>query len=143
MKEQRDSSRDGQRYDIMHFEALGPEAHYLEEETLKAKEQNILHADHTYFITPSNLQDFLKEHPGITLSPIITTKTHSVLPGNYLSGPKKSIITRSAGYDHFEHLAEKANVASLREYCVNAVAQDGDEVSLCYSRRVEPLHQEY
>jgi D-lactate dehydrogenase len=45
------------------------------------------------------------------------------LPEAYFAGGKKSVVTRSAGYDHFEHLAEKANIASLREYCVNAVAQ--------------------
>jgi D-lactate dehydrogenase len=110
-------------YDIMHFEALGPEAQHLEEEILKAKAQKHLPADHTYLITPSNLQDFLKDNKWVSLPDIITTKTHSVLPESYLGGQKKSIITRSAGYDHFEHLVEKANIASLREYCVNAVAQ--------------------
>ena len=110
-------------YDIMHFEALGPEAQHLEEEIGKAKKQRQLPLGHTYLITPSNLQEFLKENPGHPLPDIITTKTHSILPHDYLDGPKKSIITRSAGYDHFEHLAETANIASLREYCVNAVAQ--------------------
>lgn len=110
-------------YDIMHFEALGPEAQHLEEETKKAIEQKQLPSGHTYFITPNNLQEFLKENPGHSLPEIITTKTHSTLPNDYLEGQKKSIITRSAGYDHFDHLAEKANIASLREYCVNAVAQ--------------------
>lgn len=110
-------------YDILHFEALGPEAQHLEEEILKAKEQGLLPKNHTYLITPSNLQDFLRDNPVASLPDIITTKTHSVLPDKYLGGRKKSIITRSAGYDHFEHLAEKANIASLREYCVNAVAQ--------------------
>lgn len=110
-------------YDIMHFEALGPEAQHLEEEIEKAMGQRQLPPGHTYFITPMNLQEFLKENPGFSLPDIITTKTHSVLPDDYLEGTKKSIITRSAGYDHFEHLAEKANIASLREYCVNAVAQ--------------------
>ena len=38
-------------------------------------------------------------------------------------GEKKSVITRSAGYDHFEHLQNKINLTSLREYCVDAVAQ--------------------
>ena len=27
------------------------------------------------------------------------------------------------GYDHFEDISDRANIASLREYCVNAVAQ--------------------
>ena len=42
---------------------------------------------------------------------------------DYLIGEKKSVITRSAGYDHFEHLQNKINLTSLREYCVDAVAQ--------------------
>ena len=36
---------------------------------------------------------------------------------------KKSSISRSAGYDHVEHLQKFMNIASLREYCVNAVAE--------------------
>jgi D-lactate dehydrogenase len=110
-------------YDIIHFEALGPEAEHLREEISKAVETGELPRDHQYLITPSNVQEFLAEHPETHLPPIITTKTHSVLPEFYLKGGKKSVITRSAGYDHFEHLAEMVNIASLREYCVNAVAQ--------------------
>ena len=41
----------------------------------------------------------------------------------YLKGTKKSVITRSAGYDHFETLSNVINLTSLRNYCVNAVAQ--------------------
>jgi D-lactate dehydrogenase len=110
-------------YDIIHFEALGPEAQHLQEETLKAQHNKQLPEDFTYLITPGNVQDFLRENPEIVLPDIVTTKTHSILPKDYLTGNKKSIVTRSAGYDHFEDLAEKANIASLREYCVNAVAQ--------------------
>lgn len=110
-------------YDIIHFEALGPEAKHLKEEILHAQQKNELPRDYQYLITPSNVQVFLKENPEISLPEIITTKTHSVLPESYLEGNRKSIITRSAGYDHFESLAEKANITSLREYCVNAVAQ--------------------
>lgn len=110
-------------YDIIHFEALGPEAEHLKEETLKAQHNKQLPEDFTYLITPSNVQDFLREKPGTDLPDIITTKTHSVLSETYFTGNKKSVVTRSSGYDHFEHLAEKANIASLREYCVNAVAQ--------------------
>jgi D-lactate dehydrogenase len=110
-------------YDIIHFEALGPEAEHLREETTKAQRNKELPEDFTYFITPSNVQDFLRENPGTDLPDIVTTKTHSVLPEAYFTGKKKSVVTRSAGYDHFEDLAEKANIASLREYCVNAVAQ--------------------
>ncbi len=111
------------KYDIIHFEALGPEAEHLREETQKAQASKELPEDFAYLITPSNVQDFLKENPKTELPEIVTTKTHSILPESYFTGGKKSVITRSAGYDHFEHLAEKANIASLREYCVNAVAQ--------------------
>jgi D-lactate dehydrogenase len=110
-------------YDIIHFEALGPEAKHLREETSKAQRNKQLPEDFTYLITPSNVQDFLRENPETALPEIVTTKTHSVLPEAYFTGNKKSVITRSAGYDHFEDLAEKANITSLREYCVNAVAQ--------------------
>jgi D-lactate dehydrogenase len=110
-------------YDIIHFEALGPEAQHLKEETSKAQRNKQLPDDFTYLVTPSNVQDFLRENPGTDLPDIVTTKTHSILPEAYFTGNKKSVVTRSAGYDHFEDLAEKANIASLREYCVNAVAQ--------------------
>jgi len=110
-------------YDIIHFEALGPEAQHLREETLEAQREGKLPGNFTYLITPSNVQDFIKENAGTKLPNIVTTKTHSVLPEAYLTGNKKSVVTRSAGYDHFEDLAERANIASLREYCVNAVAQ--------------------
>lgn len=123
MKEEMNSENNKANYDIIHFEALGPEATHLEEEISKAIEQNEIPSKHNYLITPDNVQIFLKHNPEIVLPDIITTKTHSVIPDNYITGKKKSIITRSAGYDHLEHLAEKVNIASLREYCVNAVAQ--------------------
>lgn len=110
-------------YDIMHFEALGPEAEHLKEEVAAAQQRRELPKDYRYVITPQSVQEFLGENPGIGLPDIITTKTHSILPETYLRGAKKSIVTRSAGYDHFEHLVDKANITSLREYCVNAVAQ--------------------
>jgi len=127
-------------YDIMHFEVLGPEAIYLEEETLKAKKSGKIPENHAFLITPANLQEFLKENPETILPDIITTKTHSILPEIYLNDRKKSIITRSAGYDHFEHLAEKANIASLREYCVNAVAQTS--MKFLYAAAGEMNHYE-
>lgn len=111
------------QYDIVHFEALGPEAKHLEEEIEKAKRSGDIPENHTCLITPKNVQDFLRDNPEEVLPEIITTKTHSILPDSYLAKGKKSIITRSAGYDHFENLADKANIASLREYCVNSVAQ--------------------
>ena len=110
-------------YDIMHFEALGPEARHLEEEIARAIEKDDIPKGHSYLITPKNVQEFLRDNPTVKLPEIITTKTHSVLPDHYLEGVKKSVITRSAGYDHLEHLADRVNIASLREYCVNAVAQ--------------------
>lgn len=110
-------------YDVIHFEALGEESKHLQEETEKAQKNNELPKDLKYLITPDNLQDFLQKHPEVVLPDIITTKTHSILPEDYLNGTKKSIITRSAGYDHFEQLSGVANITSLRNYCVNAVAQ--------------------
>jgi D-lactate dehydrogenase len=111
------------KYDIIHFEALGLEAAYLEAETKRAIEAKEIPEEHAYLITPKNVQEFMRDNPSATLPDIITTKTHSVLPDSFISGKKKGVVTRSAGYDHFEHLVDKVNLTSLREYCVNAVAQ--------------------
>ncbi|MBP1751139.1 MAG: hydroxyacid dehydrogenase, partial [Deltaproteobacteria bacterium] len=111
------------KYDIIHFEALGPEAVHLETETRKAIDRKEIPEDHACLITPKNVQEFMRDNSFVGLPDIITTKTHSVLPDQYIAGGKKSVITRSAGYDHFEYLVDKVNIASLREYCVNAVAQ--------------------
>lgn len=111
------------KYDIIHFEALGKESFFLEQETLKAIQKKLLPETFKYLIVSETIQEFLKKNPTFELPKIITTKTHSLLPQNYIQGDKKSIITRSAGYDHFEYLQDKMNIASLREYCVNAVAQ--------------------
>lgn len=108
---------------VIHFEALGPEARHLKEETAKAIKRGELPKGHACLITPETVQVFLKGNPGIVLPEIVTTKTHSVLPDGYIGGGRKSVVTRSAGYDHVEHLIKRANVASLRDYCVNAVAQ--------------------
>jgi len=113
----------GTGYDIIHFEALGAEAALLEEETAKAIQERQLPATHACLITPDTVQAFLAKNPGAVLPDLISTKTHSLLPESYLGGGRRSIVTRSAGYDHFEHLMHTANIASLREYCVNAVAQ--------------------
>ncbi|MDR1648805.1 MAG: hypothetical protein LBR71_00965, partial [Synergistaceae bacterium] len=110
-------------YDIIHFEALGKEAEHLEEETKQEQRKGRLPQDLNYLVTPDALQDFVEKNPGVALPDLITTKTHSRLPQDYLDGVKKSVITRSAGYDHFENLTDAANIASLREYCVNSVAQ--------------------
>jgi D-lactate dehydrogenase len=111
------------KYDIIHFEALGEEAKHLEEETAQEQKKNNLPQDLEYLVTPDTVQDFMEKNPDAVLPDLITTKTHSRLPQDYLSGTKKSIVSRSAGYDHFEHLVDAANFASLREYCVDAVAQ--------------------
>lgn len=112
------------KYDIIHFEALGAEAEHLKEKTLEAQKENKLPQELCSLVTPETLQDFMSKNPDVELPDLITTKTHSVLPADYLnSGSKKSIITRSAGYDHFETLADIANITSLRNYCVNSVAQ--------------------
>jgi D-lactate dehydrogenase len=110
-------------YDVIHFEALGKEAEHLEEETKREQREGHLPQNLKYLVTPDALQDFTEKNPDVALPDLVTTKTHSILPQNYLSGAKKSVVTRSAGYDHFEHLVDAANIASLREYCVDAVAQ--------------------
>lgn len=111
------------KYDIIHFEALGAEAEHLKEETIRSQKEGHIPQKLQYLITPDNIQDFLEKNPSVELPNIITTKTHSILPEGYLQGSKKSIITRSAGYDHYEALADQANITSLRNYCVGAVAQ--------------------
>lgn len=112
-------------YDVIHFEALGAEAEHLREETDAAIAHNLLPRDHSAFITPLTVQEFMEQQPGTGLPAIITVKTHSKIPELWLhtGGSQRGIITRSAGYDHLEHLTEKAHIASLREYCVSAVAQ--------------------
>ena len=118
-------------YDIIHFEALGEEAVHLEEATKEAQRNKSLPADLRFFITPDTLQEFSAKNPGFVLPDIITTKTHSLLPGDYLKGTKKSIVTRTTGYDDFEHLLNDANITTLREYCISAVAQTA--VKLLYA----------
>lgn len=110
-------------YDVIHFEALGAEAHHLTAETERAKERDLLPGTLRTLVIPETIQEFQESNPDEELPDIITIKTHSVIPDAWLSGCKKSIITRSAGYDHLEALAGRANIASLRNYCVNSVAQ--------------------
>ncbi len=119
-------------YDLMNFEALGEETGHLDREIRAAKRAGLLPKEMTYVNVQEDLQDYLAAHPDTVLPDIITVKTHSVLPADYVGkGKKKSVVTRSAGYDHLEHLQETANIASLREYCVNAVAQTA--VKLMYN----------
>ncbi len=111
------------KYDVIHFEALGAEEKHLEEETKRAIMKRQLPYDWKSLIIPDTLQAWLSAHPEESLPDIITIKTHSVPPEEWLNGSPKSIITRSTGYDHVETMSEIANVTSLRNYCVNAVAQ--------------------
>lgn len=120
-----------EKYDIIHFEALGAEAEHLKEQTELAIHAGKLPQTLRYLITPDNLQDYRKAHPELKLPDLITTKTHSILPEDYLAGGRKSIITRSAGYDHFEQYQKEQNITSLREYCVNAVAQTAVKFIYC------------
>ena len=73
-------------YDVIHFEALGPEAQHLEEEIRQAMKNGDLPADHRYLITSLRLQDLLQEDSRAVLPDLITIKTHSQLPESYLEG---------------------------------------------------------
>lgn len=124
-------------YDILFFEALGEENHHLHKELEQAKQRGTIPASLSYYIGTETLQEYLEMHPGADLPDILSTKTHSRLPESWLnSGRKKSVITRSAGYDHFEHLQNVANIASLREYCVNAVAETAVKLMFCVCRNL-------
>ena len=119
------------KYDIIHFEALGKEAEFLKNITEELQQKGTVPASFTSLITPLTIQEYLKENT-VDLPDIITTKTHSKLPDSYVNeGMKKSVITRSAGYDHFEHLQYRINLASLREYCIDAVAQTAIKFLYC------------
>ena len=119
-------------YDIIFFEALGEENNHLTEEIEKAKKRGTIPADLHYYIGTETLQEYLKSHTSDKLPDIVSTKTHSILPESWLQeGKKKCVISRSAGYDHFEHLSEIANITSLREYCVNAVAETAVKMMFC------------
>ena len=111
-------------YDILFFEALGEENGHLSEELERSKAAGRLPADLHYYIGTETLQEYLAVHPDEDLPVILSSKTHSVFPENWLrTGAKKSILSRSAGYDHVEAFQDIAHVASLRNYCVNAVAE--------------------
>lgn len=119
-------------YDVIHFEALGEEAKHIQEVTEKMIDDGKLPKNLKYLITPCTVQEYLEQEPNAILPDIITTKTHSILPDNYVNnGKKKSVVTRSAGYDHFEHLQDKINLTSLREYCVDAVSQTAIKLMYC------------
>lgn len=120
------------KYDILFFEALGEENAHLTEELEKSKAAGLLPADLSYMVTTETLQEWWAKHPEVELPDILSTKTHSKLPEAWLSeGKKKSVISRSAGYDHFEHLSSRANITSLQRYCVNAVAETAVKLMFC------------
>lgn len=120
------------KYDILFFEALGEENGHLVEELESSKAAGRLPADLSYYIGTETLQEYLAVNPDAVLPDILSTKTHSLLPDRWIrTGKKKSVISRSAGYDHFEHLAGVANITSLREYCVNAVAETAVKLMFC------------
>ena len=119
-------------YDILFFEALGEENAHLEKELQRSKAAGRLPADLTWYVGTETLQEYLAANPGAQLPDILSTKTHSKLPEDWLNrGKKKCVISRSAGYDHFEHLSGIANISSLREYCVNAVAETAIKLMFC------------
>lgn len=119
-------------YDIVFFEALGEENYHLYDALETSKKEGRLPQDLRYYIGTETLQEFLTAHPGEELPNIISIKTHSLIPQQWLeTGCKKNILSRSAGYDHVEHLASNANVTSLREYCVNAVAETAVKLMFC------------
>ena len=120
------------KYDILFFEALGEESAHLTEEMESAKARGTIPGDLRYYVGTETLQEYLAANPDTELPDIISTKTHSILPDTWLNtGKKKSVISRSSGYDHFEHLAGIANITSLREYCVNAVAETAVKLMFC------------
>lgn len=111
-------------YDVIHFEALGQEAAHLREEVEHSVRTSRLPERFSQLVTPLTIQRFLSENPGIPLPRLITVKTHSVIPPAWIEHPDTGgVVTRSAGYDHLEHLSRRIHIASLREYCVQAVAQ--------------------
>ena len=119
-------------YDILFFEALGEENAHLIEAMELAKKEGRIPESFSYYVGTETLQEYLAANPDAVLPDILSTKTHSRLPEAWLNtGSKKSVISRSAGYDHFEHLAQVASITSLREYCVNAVAETAVKFVLC------------
>lgn len=125
------------KYDIIHFEALSKEWEYLISESEEAINNFLLPKNHNFLVTPLTIQEFLNHNPDIKLPDIITIKTHSIIPDNYINNwNKKNIITRSAWYDHIEHISNIANITSLREYCVNAVAETAISFLFASSRKI-------
>jgi D-lactate dehydrogenase len=117
------SSEPLKKYDIVHFEALGREAEHLPIATAQEQEKNALPKDLKSLVVPETIQEFLEKNPGFVLPDIITIKTHSLIPEDYVKGLRKSIVTRTSGFDHCEEFVDVANITTLRDYCVGSVAQ--------------------
>lgn len=79
------------KYDVIHFEALGAEAQYLNEETVHAQQRGDVPLDIRYFITPLTVQEYLSKTPCAHLPELVTIKTHSLIPEEYLDGKKKAL----------------------------------------------------
>lgn len=112
-----------EKYDIIHFEALGREAEHLPLATAQEQQKKALPQDLKSLVVPDTIQDFLEKNPGVVLPDIITIKTHSLIPASYVEGSRKSIVTRTSGFDHCEQFIDVVNITTLRDYCINAVAQ--------------------
>lgn len=124
-------------YDVIHFEALGEEWQHLEMEVEIAIQEGRLPNGFSQLITQQTLQQFIDENPSHPLPRLITIKTHSIIPREWIdSSPIGGVVTRSAGYDHLESLASRAHIASLREYCVQAVAQTALKLLLAAAGRL-------
>ena len=78
-------------YDILFFEALGEENAHLTEEMEKAKARGTIPAGLRYYVGTETLQEFMAANPEEQLPDILSTKTHSILPENWLSSGKKKM----------------------------------------------------
>ena len=123
MEQSHMESTPSKQYDIIHFEALGSEAEHLPIATAQEQERNALPKDLKSLVVADTIQDFLEKNPNVVLPDIITIKTHSLIPEDYVKGTRKSIVTRTSGFDHCEQFADVVNITTLRDYCVGSVAQ--------------------
>lgn len=123
--------------DVIHFEALGEEAEHLRSEVHRAVTGGRLPGSFSQVITHQTLQQYTAENPSSPLPRLITVKTHSLIPAWWIdTAPTGGVITRSAGYDHLEQYLPHLHIASLREYCVQAVAQTALKLLLAAAGRL-------
>lgn len=66
-------------------------------------------------------------------APIISIRTQSTIPENWLMS---AILTRSTGYDHIHHYADKTACGYLPLYCARAVAEQTLMLMLCLLRKL-------